>query len=628
MKIFNRVLAILLAICFTISIAGCANNPSNSSNSETNKNSNNTSSIQDSTTDVPVPSMTPTVFEEFGLTEQQRNSFSMLYYLAITAEEIRVSKDNQLNLDSIYTSLLNDINPSAIDETTQEHLKNLRDIIASYRNIAVKRERLQYIYNQDKASTMRSAVPNPLAILSMTNSFNWKKLAISTVYTVVDSYSKYKSANETVDREFLLSGWELDDEEAEAVRKNRERAFDYMVDIVQEYELDGKLTLNEKAIENFVEICAIDSLQEKIRRLESEEKTYRLLGNYWLELADCYFENEEYEKCLKCAEMYTALSTGIYRKDFNYVKILPKVIVAAQETYSGDAYVSNVNKYADAIIENTETSDWSVRYFAAQVYLDLYNKANNQEYLEKAYNIAYDNVAILVDEQKELNATYLANVKEVVVEEPDYRFMTEAEKKEAEKEYKEEKKKAKNYNKSLIEARKTECPVVYEPLILNCDLLFALADKLKISDTEKTEIEAVLQTENNGIFIVEPINNRYSFSERKTSDKIEIKKDKAIIPVSLLSDKAKVTIIITDNGKTTTYDDCVIENVERKENKINAMSATITSDKMEDYTWSAKSKVTISINNGDEKDTVSVDFKVTEYSSNWIFSDTVVFDKA
>lgn len=628
MKIFNRVLAILLAICFTISIAGCANNPSNSSNSETNKNSNNTSSIQDSTTDVPVPSMTPTVFEEFGLTEQQRNSFSMLYYLAITAEEIRVSKDNQLNLDSIYTSLLNDINPSAIDETTQEHLKNLRDIIASYRNIAVKRERLQYIYNQDKASTMRSAVPNPLAILSMTNSFNWKKLAISTVYTVVDSYSKYKSANETVDREFLLSGWELDDEEAEAVRKNRERAFDYMVDIVQEYELDGKLTLNEKAIENFVEICAIDSLQEKIRRLESEEKTYRLLGNYWLELADCYFENEEYEKCLKCAEMYTALSTGIYRKDFNYVKILPKVIVAAQETYSGDAYVSNVNKYADAIIENTETSDWSVRYFAAQVYLDLYNKANNQEYLEKAYNIAYDNVAILVDEQKELNATYLANVKEVVVEEPDYRFMTEAEKKEAEKEYKEEKKKAKNYNKSLIEARKTECPVVYEPLILNCDLLFALADKLKISDTEKTEIEAVLQTENNGIFIVEPINNRYSFSERKTSDKIEIKKDKAIIPVSLLSDKAKVTIIITDNGKTTTYDDCVIENVERKENKINAIFATITSDKMEDYTWSAKSKVTISINNGDEKDTVSVDFKVTEYSSNWIFPDTVVFDKA
>lgn len=126
--------------------------------------------------------------DENGLTEQQRNSFSMLYYLAITAEDIRISKDNRLILDDIYTSLLNDINPGAIDETTQDHLKNLRDIIKSYINISVKRDRLQYIYNQDKAATIRSAVPNPLAILSMTNSFNWKKLATSVVYTVVPPF--------------------------------------------------------------------------------------------------------------------------------------------------------------------------------------------------------------------------------------------------------------------------------------------------------------------------------------------------------------------------------------------------------------------------------------------------------
>lgn len=260
-----------------------------------------------SPTEVPTePAMPPVITppkeknNELGLTEQQRNSFSMLYYLAITAEEIRISKDNRLLLDDIYTSLLNDINPGAIDETTQDHLKNLRDIIKSYINISVKRDRLQYIYNQDKAAAIRSAVPNPLAILSMTNSFNWKKLAVSVVYTVVDSYNNYKDANKAVDQEFLLSGWELDDEETATIQKNRERAFDYMVDIVQEYNLDGKLTLNEKAIETFAEICAIESVQQKIRRLESEEKTYKLLGNYWIELADCYYETSQYRKCLDC----------------------------------------------------------------------------------------------------------------------------------------------------------------------------------------------------------------------------------------------------------------------------------------------------------------------------------------
>ena len=120
--------------------------------------------------------------------------------------------------DRIYTSLLNDINPGAIDETTQDHLKNLRDIIKSYINISVKRDRLQYIYNQDKAETIRSAVPNPLAILSTTQSLDWKRLAASVVFTVVDSYNNYKSANAAVDQEFLMSGWELEDEEKMCIR--------------------------------------------------------------------------------------------------------------------------------------------------------------------------------------------------------------------------------------------------------------------------------------------------------------------------------------------------------------------------------------------------------------------------
>ena len=177
--------------------------------------------------------------EEARIRAEQLNSFSMMYYLAITAEEIRTSRDNRLILDDIYTSLLNDINPGAVDEITQDHLNNLRDIIKSYLNISTKRERLQYIYNQNKAAAMRSAVPNPLAILSMTNSLDWKKLAMTAVYTVVDSYSSYKNANDAADKEFLMSGWDLDDEEVATIQKNRERAFNYMVDMVQEYDLDG-----------------------------------------------------------------------------------------------------------------------------------------------------------------------------------------------------------------------------------------------------------------------------------------------------------------------------------------------------------------------------------------------------
>lgn len=578
-------------------------------------------------TSVPITELVEEMKDEYGMTEQQRNSFSMLYYLAITAEEIRISKDNRLILNDIYTSLLNDINPGSIDETTQDHLKNLRDIIKSYINISVKRERLQYIYNQEKAATLREAVPNPIAILSVTSSFDWKKLVLSVAYTAVDSYNNYKSAKEASDQEFFMSGWELDDEETATIQKNRERAFDYMVDIVQEYNLDGKLTLNEKAIETFAEICAIESVQQKIRRLEAEEETYKLLGNYWLELADCYYEAGKYEKCLESVEQYNELATGIYRKDYNYVQILPKAIVAAQETCQGDEYVEQVSTYAEDIIDNTTTEEWAIRYFVAQVYLDLYARTNKSVYLESAYEIAYNNVTILLEEQQELNTTYLEAVKEVTLEAPDYRFMTESEKKEAQKEYKEEQKRVKAYNKSLKETRETGLPVLYEPLILNCELLFALADEIQISNTEKAEIEDILQTDSNGVFLSKVINSRYSFSAPMDEVNIEFATEEIIIPVCLLNEGAKIVITVKDGGSITTFDDCSVNRVEREEQDFEAFVAYIHSEEMKDYTWTANSKVSLSIYNGDNYEPIVFKFKVKEYKDNWLIADKVVFEE-
>ncbi len=652
----TRILAMLLALSIVLSLVGCGttttpttpgdeaaassqqtttpDSTTESSDDETSESATEPEETTAPTEEPTEPETEPPVVvtppedekDEYGLTEQQRNSFSMLYYLAITAENIRISKDNRLMLDEIYTSLLNDINPGAIDETTQDHLKNLRDIIKSYINISVKRDRLQYIYNQDKAETIRSAVPNPLAILSTTHSLDWKRLAASVVFTVVDSYNNYKSANAAVDQEFLMSGWELDDEETATIQKNRERAFDYMVDIVQEYGLDGKMTLNEKAIETFAEICAIESVQQKIRRLESEEETYKLLGNYWLELASCYFETSQYQKCLDCVSKYNDLATGIYRMDYNYVQVLPQAIVAAQEIYTGDEYVAVISDFTDAILENTTTEEWSIRYFAAQVYLDLYARTDDQKYLQAAYDIAYDNVTILLDEQRALNSTYMADVVELTIEEPDYRFMTEDEKKDAEQEYKEEQKRLKEYNKGLKESRKTELPPMYEPLVLNCDLLFALAEEMNISLVEKQEIEAILQTDTNGVFLSVPVNDRYSFSATSNDITIEMYKDKVVIPASLLTANAQVVISVTDNGKTTTFDDCIVTKVERKGDTVDTFFATFSSEKMSDYTWTANAKVTVEISNS-EDNVLSYRFKVTEYSANWIFADKVVFEE-
>ena len=136
--------------------------------------------------------------------------------------------------------------------------------------------------------------------------------------------------------------------------------------------------------------------------------------------------------------------------------------------------------------------------------------------------------------------------RDITVDEPDYRFMTESEKKEAQQEYKEEQKRVKAYNKALKEARETELPTLYEPLILNCELLFALADEMNISYTEKAEIEDILQTDTNGVFLSKVINSRYSFDTTKEEYSIEFSKDKLVIPVYLLNSDAQIIIAVKD----------------------------------------------------------------------------------
>ena len=589
-------------------------------------------------TETPIPSFAPsptvaptpsTTSEdkrnEYGFTEEQMNSYSMLYYLTITSEEIRSSKDNRLVLEDIYSNLINEINPGAIDDTTQQHLEALRDIIESYLQIEVKRDRLQYIYNQDKAAAIRGAVPNPIAILSVSSALNWKKLATSVVYTIVDSYNGYKSASAAADRAFIMSGWELDDEETATINRNRRRAFNYMVDIVQEYGLNGKLTLSENDITTFNEICSIEYIPEKAARLEDEESRYKLLGNYWLELADCYFELSRYKDCLRCVDNYEKLASDIYKNDYNYVHILPKAIVAAQDRYSGDNYIKRISRYADAIIENTKIEDWSVRYFAAQVYLDLYSRTNKQEYLKNAYIIAKENVTYLLKEQRKLNDTYINDIKEITLEKPNTDYMTKDDKKSAENEYKEELKRVKAYNKALKEERKTALPPIYEPLALNCDLMFALADKINLTISDKNRIETLLQTANKGIFLSDPINNKYSFKRIARDYKIEYSKSEILIPVTYLTTDYTISVTVNDNGNKTEFSDIKLTEIERLDHNIDSFKAKFISLEMARYKWSPSSKVTITIGNGEGIEPIIRIFKVAEFTDNFLIEDKVVF---
>lgn len=546
--------------------------------------------------------------EESELTSQQQNALAMLNYITVLTQEINASKNSRLYMEKAYSTLINNTYPNAVDSRTLNQMTGLLDTMENYRMINVKRERLQYIYEQSQAQAIRAAIPNPMGLISAVHSFSPEKLVASIVYMAVDSYTSYTAYTAAAEQQFLKDGWALDDEEAKVLHENRKSTFSYMVKMVNDNNLPGDLTLTEDTVSEFVKYKNNNNLVSRIQFLESNKRTYQSYGGYWLALADSYFNNGDYQECIDAVTTYEKMGTRIFRRDYELAKVLPLAIAAADEIYGIARYAPYAAERAQVIIDNTNHDDWALRYFATQTLVDLYANTRNKTYLQNAYKIVTDNVNYLVGEQQTLNENY----KEKIREEKVPKGTDKGEKNQIE-----------NYNKMLKETRKTELPPVYEPLMLNCDLLFAIADELKIADAEKNRIDRMLHPNGDRLFLTETIDDQYWFDTSNAVSKERINIDfggtTMIIPASYLTKDSFITVTVTETGKTApvVLKDWKIDRVERgTEGDLSSFEAAYVSAEARKYVWVPESQVKIEIRPKEGTDILYTAEYITEGTKN------------
>ncbi|NMD38648.1 MAG: hypothetical protein GYA87_08230 [Christensenellaceae bacterium] len=544
--------------------------------------------------------------ESLELSNEQQNAIAMLNYITVLTQEINSSKNSRLYLEQVYSSLINNTYPNSVDSRTQNQLTGLLDTMENYRMINVKRERLDFIFDQNQAQAIRAAVPNPLGFLSSIQSYRPSKLVSAIVYMAIDSISSYTAFTEQSNLKYINDSWALDDEESAELHNSRKGTFVYMISMVRDNNLPGDLILTENAVEELVSWKNNDNIIGRIRFLETNKPTYQSYGSYWLILAESYYSNGDFEKCLNAISSYESVKTRIFRRDYEYAKIIPLAIAAAYEVYLNEEYEAFASRYAQAILDNSDHDDWSLRYFAAQTFVDLYGKTQNKQYLKRAYEITLDNVNYLVEEQRKLNANYISAVQEISP--PTYAT-------------KDEKEQISNYNKMLKETRKTELPPIYEPLLLNCELLFALADKLNISESDQLNIEGILHLKGEPIFLIEELDNNYWFIQdnKKANISIDFAGTKITIPVTCVTDNAVINVTVKDpNANTVTINDWYLEKVERPgEGNISTYYATYISNEARNYMWLPDSIVSINIIPKNNHNTKSYKFEYkTEGTKN------------
>ncbi len=525
--------------------------------------------------------------ESVALNAEQANAIAMLNYITVLTQDVNASKNSRLSMEAAYSSLINNTYPNAVDDRTLSQLTSLLDIMEGYRMVAVKRDRLQYIYEQNQAQAIRAAVPNPLGMISAIRSYRPSKIAASLAYMAIDSITSYTSYTSEMDIQYLKDGWALDDEEASLLHESRKGTFAYMISMVGEYDLPGDLTLTENSVEEFVKWKNNENPVSRIQFLESNQETYRFYGGYWLLLAQSYYENGDYSKCLNAIHTYESMNSRIFRKDRELVKTLPSVISAAEELYSGAEYASIAAPYVQILLDNTDANDWALRYYAAQVYVDLFAETNEKDYLQTAYSIILDNVNYLVGEQQSLNAEYLAPIQKTTVPKGAS---------------KDEKKQIENANRALEETRKTELPPVCEPLRLNCDMLFALANELKVPEREQQKIDGILHPNGAPIFLTEALDDQYWFlrdSALKTAETdVEFGGTAIILPAVCCAQDARITVSVREANADAPVllTDWKVDSVNRgTEGDVSTYSVVFTSEEAHHHDWKPDATIQVEI---------------------------------
>lgn len=459
------------------------------------------------------------------LTKEQKDALALVNYFSSVQEEIYSYKKNKAYLDELYSNLRNYTKLSTLDSVSKDEFLKIMDTIHEYGMIDTKRERLEYLLENQKSEAIKSAVPSPLSVLNVIQSGNWIKALVSVTTMAVDSAVSYSKAKNQAEIEFLQKGWELDDKEAETLHQSVSDTLNYIWQILTTNNIEDieGLRLNNNDIKKFVDYKfskKSDGSPDYARRemlFESADskKKYSGYAPYYLALVDTYYNLNEFKKCINALTEYEKTQGDIFRKDFEFAKAIPMAISSASEIYKGEKYIAYCEKYLQKLIDNTETENWDLRYFAAQIYLSLSKVSGDNNYLTKAYNLSKQNVLSLLEEQKKQNNTYLSNLSKPTQETDKKKLNNKENKEKAGQKYKSEK----DFYKYQKNSRKTALPPVSDPLLLNCQLLYSLMDKIQILKSEESSMRNIL----NGVFLNFQVDTAFSngqIANQQTADQV------------------------------------------------------------------------------------------------------------
>lgn len=333
--------------------------------------------------------------------EELRLTRKILY----ETSRVLASSNNRTVLDEIYAL---DWYPD-ISLTNSHYLNDFKDDISEFKSIDVKRERLEYIYNQNKSMAIASLVPNALSVATIAlTSGNPKQAIIAVAGTALSSINSYLTTKQKNELENIQKQWELDDEATNVFNNLNNAIFSNLTVLSHEYGFSRDDYASLETIQDFVKL--VENKETKAEEIilrcvgTSFERELSKFSDYWRIIGTAYYELGDYQNALSAINHFEKCYENVFYHDEKYAQMMMiKAYCLDELSVNKTEIVDDLVEIADAIYENLpEGKGWVQKYYCYHIYMDVAEYTGDRSYLIKAFallnEVFYTNIETYSDD--------------------------------------------------------------------------------------------------------------------------------------------------------------------------------------------------------------------------------------
>ena len=341
------------------------------------------------------------VFAATTANQELANAKKLLFETARILE----SQNNMVVVDEIYQYDWYWVNDPTL---TTPYINEFKKTIKDNKSIDQKRERLQYIYEQNKASTVSSLIPNALHIVNMTMaSKNPLQAIIAVSGAALSSISGYVTANQKADLELMQQQWELDEQQVNIFEELSENLRSYLSNVCDKFGFTNEQLASIETLKSLISVCNQYDYQNKdqaddlLLKIDTEKfrSELNMFPEFWEALAKAAYGSGQYSLCLEYVNEYESRYVQTMYHDKNYALMMQIKAYCIESEWPDTAEkLIEIKRIADEICRMSPTSDWTSQYFCVLIYQETYERTGNVDAMAKAIQLMQEVVNKVADE--------------------------------------------------------------------------------------------------------------------------------------------------------------------------------------------------------------------------------------